>query len=454
MPKLLLNLFSIVLVVFGLFLFYKPVFAGQMSGYVFLDTNGDGFLNSSEYNYEKYITSTGVWQGRQVMLSEPTGGPRFVNSGTLGDWLFTAVSNNSISSLVIPNPGLSANYTSSDYPASATGNDSYPGTDTVFGDYGIWMPKPKEFYITSIDRGCAGLNQPSATITWDNSLRDPNYETYTVIRDGAGLASGLTTNTYTDQTGLTGGITYQYYILSTNSISGATTLSRNAVLITALNCSGPDINPASGISVKQDPAEPPASGFTSSFGLSGKRAAEGGKSWLNPMEITLNATPGNWPVTEYYVSFYDKTVNGNVAYSNSATFLTDIQGRLKSTPGDPKNGFLLAFRKQSASCPSPSPTGAAPCSTTGDAYYAWDGNLNTGAGGWRAINTFGSGICPETLPACISGEELYTSASSTTAAKWNIKINSGFQSKDMFTAALVIDSNNNPGFQANITPSP
>ncbi|MDO8658463.1 MAG: hypothetical protein Q7K55_06985 [Candidatus Levybacteria bacterium] len=136
----------------------------------------------------------------------------------------------------------------------------------------------------------------------------------------------------------------------------------------------------------------PTPTFQSSYGLSGNQSGTpGGSNWLNPMMVRLSATAQTgYNIVQYYIAFYDKTLNGSNPYSNDfkydATYtklhilpspnFTSLRNALNNT-----NGFIIAYGTYISG------------NGTTVKFYVWDKNLNGGAGGWGNITGSSYRLC-------------------------------------------------------------
>lgn len=188
--------------------------------------------------------------------------------------------------------------------------------------------------------------------------------------------------------------------------------------------------------------------------ISGNQSGtQGGSNWLNPMTITLNATPGvdTATISKYYVAFYNKSVGS--AYTTAfiggdGNPTQNIKDLLSANHND---GFILAYGKDIKD------------HNTDNNFYVWDPHNST----WVDItgDEVGQQICgpsnPNIQPACVN--QLYYTAFSgnpnsrptnlALAHNWTIYFDKNFGTKSMYTAGYVIDSNYVPAFLPEITPT-
>lgn len=180
--------------------------------------------------------------------------------------------------------------------------------------------------------------------------------------------------------------------------------------------------------------------FTGTVGVSGRTSTtgQGGSNWYNPMIITLNATGGNGTNKQYYTAFYDKkegTASIQSAYSTASTFLTSVQGLLKTNPNA---GWLLRYDEITA--------------TTGN-YYVWDYSATSGT---DCIS--GKGCFKDITDLSALGWNinqgtnlLYRVFPTTNPKQWQVRIDKNFGSKQMYTAGYVVSSNGSD-IKANLNP--
>lgn len=190
-------------------------------------------------------------------------------------------------------------------------------------------------------------------------------------------------------------------------------------------------------------------GFIGTDKVSGLQSNEGGSNWLNPMNITLNATAsgaGN-SINKYFVAFYDKkegTSTIQSAYPNIIDNIanSDPNAQLKTLlNNDHSAGFLLAYDPGS----NPPSTGK---------HYVWDPSLNS-SNKWVDITNSltGYSICGFTSgnKDCIN-KLYYTVKPINSAPTWWVALFKNFGSKTMYTAGYVLDSNGLSAYQADINP--
>lgn len=203
-------------------------------------------------------------------------------------------------------------------------------------------------------------------------------------------------------------------------------------------------NPPSITSLQIGNANPnQTNGFTGINLTAGLQQSQGGLNWLNPMKITVNASPGSGSMKAYYIAFYDKTKVSSVqnpiitdpTQSTPGTPNTTLQATLQA---DPSSGFIAAY----------DPTGQ---------YYIWNPNTNA----WTNItgSEYGQQICGSNCSTALyytafPGDALNNPPNINLPNTWTILYDRNFGTKTMYTGVQVVNTNNLTTVNPNASPIP
>ena len=165
-------------------------------------------------------------------------------------------------------------------------------------------------------------------------------------------------------------------------------------------------------------------GTPSQYRVSGNQSTQAGSNWYNPITITLNATAGSGTISKSYVAFYDQSAGQLTSIIDSATG-NPTDALRNFLAGDYKRGFVLR-------------------SDEAGSNFVWNPRTNA----WLSLPVEGARICGPS--GCASQE--YFQAFPNTARSWKIRFDKNFGSKNMYTAAYMVNSNNQTIFSANLSP--
>jgi len=175
--------------------------------------------------------------------------------------------------------------------------------------------------------------------------------------------------------------------------------------------------------------------FNGIFKISGRQDTENGSKWLNPLKIRLYVQQGTYTIKKYYIAFYDKNSG---ALSTKSSFIADIKKRLNPSatpPGNPKNGFLLAYGTGEMYGEFyKSPTDFDWLTNN---FYVWDKNT------WRKITTTSPQTIYDGTTALLTASRVDTGTEAVTGYRyvtWEVKLNKDLGSKNFYTPAYVVDS--------------
>ncbi len=318
------------------------------------------------------------------------------------------------------------------------------------------------------------LTYTGPTLDWDhtNNIASPDTVSFNVwvnnldVNTGDGSQCDPTLNgdlckasanyTLYDDYHFSLGGRYVWWVQAVNSCGGIT----SEVVSTEVTI--PAYPTISSLQVSNSNSTQTINSFSGDSKVSGLQGSEGGSNWLNPMNITLNATAWNGDdsgnsIKQYFVAFYDKkegTSTIQPAYTSiiSNPSISEPNPNLKNLLINyPDAGFLLAYN------PGNNPP------TTGK-HYLWD-PTSSNTNKWVDITGLianGLSVCGFTdgVKDCdnklyytvFPGNTLGTPSNPTLPHSWDILLYKKFGGKSMYTGGYVTDNNGLTTYQTDINP--